>query len=169
MVGMLGASRKVFVCRSNCVNLQIGGSVIPDHYLPGLLNSVMPHIVAGPTCRKSSAVDVNPPPRAGVVVSHKDSVRNRALLRAEYMQIISIPVAEKLAIKIDQRDLTAGRDRRHLLIRRSQRVFGSGGAAGLVGNHFPQFAARWLWAWRRSFRDVYGSDLICGYGLIVSG
>lgn len=133
----------IFVYDRGRVNSQIGLPYVPDHRLARLPDAVMSHVVPGLSPRESLAVYVDALPLFGRIISNKDEVRNSTLFRAINMQVGAASVAEKPALMIFQRNLAAGIDHRHPLIRRSQCVRCIRDASGLVGDQLPRFVARW--------------------------
>src|SRR5262245_25173832 len=68
------AANLVFIDCDDCIDMQIGAAVIPDHDLPGPSNSMMSHIVIGSSTRKPSTVDVHVCPCFTRIISYKDCI-----------------------------------------------------------------------------------------------
>src|SRR5262245_28165052 len=90
----------IFVYDRDCVNSQIGVSIVPDHHLARLPDAVVPHVMPGLSPGESFAVYVDPLPILGRIISYKDKVRNSPLFRAVNTQVRAMSVAKEFAFAI---------------------------------------------------------------------
>src|SRR5262245_38361466 len=116
----------------NRINFQVGVSIVPDHHLARLPEAVMPNVVSDLSPWEASAIQVDPLPIFGRIVSDKNDVRNSLLFRAVNTQVRAVSVAKQPALTIFQRKLTAGIYRRCSLIRHAQHIGRIRDAAGLA-------------------------------------
>jgi hypothetical protein len=82
------------------VNSQIGISIVPDHHLARLPDTVMSDIMPGFSSRKPFVVYIDPLPTSGRIVPDKDEVRSSLLFRAINTQVGAASIAKKPAFTI---------------------------------------------------------------------